>query len=67
MSDECLMTLETMFSFYTQYQAVMRKFTLARKAVIMIKTNIITNNFINGSTTLLILTLVKACDSDLIK
>ena len=29
MSDECLMKQETVFSFYTQYQAVMRKFTLA--------------------------------------
>ena len=29
MSDECLITLETVVSFYTQYQAVMRKFTLA--------------------------------------
>jgi len=33
MSDECLMKQETMFSFYTQYQAVMRKFTLAGKSV----------------------------------
>lgn len=32
MSDECLMTLETVFSFYIVYQAVMRKFTLAGKA-----------------------------------
>ena len=32
MSDECLMKQETVFSFYTQYQAVMRKFTLAGKA-----------------------------------
>ena len=32
MSDECLITLETVFSFYTQYQAVMQKFTLAGKA-----------------------------------
>ncbi len=32
MSDECLMKQETVFSFYTQYQAVMRKFTLALKA-----------------------------------
>ena len=31
MSDECLITLETVVSFYTQYQAVMRKFTLAGK------------------------------------
>ena len=29
MSDECLMKQETVFPFYTQYQAVMRKFTLA--------------------------------------
>ena len=29
MSDECLITLEFGFPFYTQYQAVMRKFTLA--------------------------------------
>ena len=33
MSDECLMKQETVFSFYTQYQAVMRKFTLARKTI----------------------------------
>ena len=33
MSDECLMKQETAFSFYTQYQAVMRKFTLAGKSV----------------------------------
>ena len=32
MSDECLMKQETVFSFYVVYQAVMRKFTLARKA-----------------------------------
>jgi len=32
MSDECLMKQETVFSFYTQYQAVMRKFTLADKS-----------------------------------
>ncbi len=31
MSDECLMKQETVFSFCTQYQAVMRKFTLAGK------------------------------------
>ena len=30
-SDECLITLEFGFPFYTQYQAVMRKFTLAGK------------------------------------
>ena len=36
MSDECLMKQEMVFSFYTQYQAVMRKFTLARKSI---KTN----------------------------
>ena len=29
MSDECLMKQEMVVSFYTQYQAVMRKFTLA--------------------------------------
>ena len=34
MSDECLMKQETVFSFYTQYQAVMRKFTLAGKALV---------------------------------
>ena len=34
MSDECLMKQETVFSFYTQYQAVMRKFTLARKSIL---------------------------------
>jgi len=34
MSDECLMKQEMVFSFYTQYQAVMRKFTLADKACI---------------------------------
>ncbi len=33
MSDECLMKQETVFPFYTQYQAVMRKFTLAGKAL----------------------------------
>ena len=33
MSDECLMKQETVFSFYTQYQAVMRKFTLAGKSL----------------------------------
>jgi len=32
MSDECLMKQETVFSFYTQYQAVIRKFTLARES-----------------------------------
>ena len=32
MSDECLMKQETAFSFYTQYQAVMRKFKLAGKS-----------------------------------
>ena len=32
MSDECLITQETVFPFYTQYQAVMRKFTLAKQA-----------------------------------
>jgi len=32
MSDECLMTQEFGFPFYTQYQAVMRKFTLATKS-----------------------------------
>ena len=36
MSDECLMKQETVFSFYTQYQAVMRKFTLAGKAPVII-------------------------------
>ena len=35
MSDECLMTLETVFSFYIVYQAVMRKFTLAGKSITM--------------------------------
>jgi hypothetical protein len=33
MSDECLMKQETAFPFYTQYQAVMRKFTLAGKSL----------------------------------
>jgi len=33
MSDECLMKQETVFSFYVVYQAVMRKFTLAGKAI----------------------------------
>ena len=32
MSDECLMKQETVFLFYTLYQAVMRKFTLAGKS-----------------------------------
>ena len=31
MSDECLMKQETVVSFYIDYQAVMRKFTLAGK------------------------------------
>ena len=31
MSDECLITLETVFSFCIDCQAVMRKFTLAKK------------------------------------
>ena len=31
MSDECLMKQETVFLLYIVYQAVMRKFTLARK------------------------------------
>jgi len=35
MSDECLMKQETVFSFYTQYQAVMRKFTLAGKSIVL--------------------------------
>ena len=34
MSDECLMTQEFGFPFYTQYQAVTRKFTLAEKSVL---------------------------------
>ena len=33
MSDECLMKQEMVVSFYTQYQAVMRKFTLAGKTM----------------------------------
>ena len=33
MSDECLIKQETVVSFYTQYQAVMRKFTLAGKSL----------------------------------
>ena len=37
MSDECLIKQETVFSFYTQYQAVMRKFTLAGIAVCLEK------------------------------
>ena len=32
MSDECLITLETVFSYYSVCQAVTRKFTLAGKA-----------------------------------
>ena len=32
MSDEYLITLETVFPFYIDCQAVMRKFTLARKS-----------------------------------
>ena len=35
MSDECLMKQETVFSFYTQYQAVMRKFTLAHQSSLL--------------------------------
>ena len=34
MSDECLMKQEMVFSFYTLYQAVMRKFTLAGKSIV---------------------------------
>ena len=34
MSDECLMKQELGFPFYTQYQAVMRKFTLAGKSLL---------------------------------
>ena len=33
MSDECLITLETVVSFYIVYQAVMRKFTLAIQSI----------------------------------
>ena len=36
MSDECLMTQEFGFPFYTQYQAVMRKFTLAGKIMCVV-------------------------------
>ena len=36
MSDECLMKQETVVSFYTQYQAVMRKFTLAGKPIFVL-------------------------------
>jgi len=32
MFDECLMKQKMVFSFYTQYQDVMRKFTLAGKS-----------------------------------
>ncbi len=35
MSDECLMKQEFGFPFYIVYQAVMRKFTLARKYFIV--------------------------------
>ena len=38
MSDECLMKQETVFSFYTDCQAVMRKFTLAGKTVVHMTT-----------------------------
>jgi len=34
MSDECLITLEAAIPFYIVYQAVMRKFTLAGKAMV---------------------------------
>ena len=37
MSDECLITLETVFLFYTQYQAVMRKFTLTDQSLLFKK------------------------------
>ena len=48
MSDECLITLETVVSFYTQYQAVMRKFTLAGKAICFICNVMITlSKFLN--------------------
>ena len=36
MSDECLITLETVVSFYIVYQAVMRKFTLADKSLLLL-------------------------------
>ena len=36
MSDECLMKQETVFSFCIVYQAVMRKFTLARKSFVVV-------------------------------
>ena len=35
MSDECLITLEFGFPFYVVYQAVIRKFTLAEKSILM--------------------------------
>ena len=41
MSDECLMKQEMVFPFYTQYQAVMRKFTLAGKTIIIKKLRIV--------------------------
>ena len=34
MSDECLMKQETVFLFYIDCQAVMRKFTLAGKSIV---------------------------------
>ena len=37
MSDESLMKQETVVSFYTQYQAVMRKFTLAGKSKLLFR------------------------------
>ena len=37
MSDECLMTLETVFPFNVVYQTVMQKFTLASKFEVCIQ------------------------------
>ena len=40
LSDECLMKQELGFTFFTQYQAVMRKFTLAEKTMFYTYTSV---------------------------
>ena len=39
MSDECLMKGKTVLSYFNEYQAGMRKFTLARKAFVVYNTH----------------------------
>ena len=42
MSDECLITLETVVSYCYDYQAVMRKFTLAGKTFLKTEGEVLT-------------------------